>query len=1353
MKFKLELFIILVNIWIIQAADKTNCKYEAEKVPPTRSCRKSCKNDIDCKSKRKTCNCDNVCGMSCFNKEAECETLPEKIDNGDVKYTSTVYGSIATYSCNDGFSLQGDEQTVCQSDRKWSGKPPKCVNENACSFPPRHSIGFPNTDKSAFQPGDIVTYECRFGYTLSGNENVTCQSDRTWSPITFLCKKVSCGDPGSPLNGYVEAENFLFGSWAVYRCDKGYEITNPRRYRLYCSTNGRWSGERPTCTIKTCPAPKQPLNGEANARGFEFEDRVKYTCIQGYVIRGNDEGMCDENGEWGEVPRCEVDVNCDFDKSGRELCGYTDEGDVQWKRVFESDSRSGLPGYIMKFQPQSSPLQNAILRSPVIPSKVTHCLQFYYMVKNQFGSNNDVYIELNGKSVGGIAPGEVTVPANRWVGFQKSLTPNGGNMIVFEIIAKGSIGFSMDDIVLNKKECVSPCENENPCMNDGQCIDEIKESYCSCTQFYKGRRCEKEIVCSKPWSFPHGTIKAPAKIRYGTTISYLCNAGYRTRGNSRATCTEKGLSSSPPECIKISQRTKNCPDGYKELVDSCFRQYSGPKNYEGAKRVCENDGGHLANIQSKRVNDFLWDNAWGNYANYWIGLHNVDSNMLWSNGEKFERGHGIDFDLSGATSNNCGKYYYRYQAWVTQAWQIRFDDCSEKTRFICEKWKENVNNYVVETSRNNYLPKIEGVYKPVSGLLTFEEKRQIYRKENDFDMYLFYEYHSGLNKRNWFIGGYSIPLGKPSHQYEVRTYSNVIEPDGIKTQWKDSDGRSIDITIEKHDMWQEWSEWECDVICGPGKKVRTRSCKNGAAGSRDCKGETWQEDVCNSDCGTSQVHNKKDLELDHNGIMYLFKTDKVSWDVAKMNCANVGSILAKSTDRDVQRKLGEKILQILDVDGIATNYWINGIYDTNTWRFQDGTVIPRDQRLWNNHEPNRDGTARDCVEISPTGWNDHGCAIRRRYICQKESMKKGPCYPDPCNDRGNCRVGSDGDFICHCRLPFNGKSCERGDELSNIITSKPSMIRTTTMPNMNDPCSPDPCNGGGRCSILAHGKAICFCNPENLGKYCEIKNACNLDRISGDVKIYNGGKLLKSSDAISEGVTVNMKCENDQKTVVGDKTITCNGGNNWSRSAKILCSNKLEVCVLENLPENLEVFYETGDRVLSSPVRVLSGKSLRFGCKPPEQSKEYNVHCVNGKWDTSIPTECVSRANCPNLPRLQNGKMTVIPTGSSPPYEPGVSISFSCNKSYKLDGPHMIECRRNGQWSEKPAICKEVGCLLFTIDLKAKVYVKDFDGRDNIGVESGDRLVLKCKNSKKKVPIQCMGKLKWEPAYESVTCP
>ena len=46
-------------------------------------------------------------------------------ENGRVSLTGTIESSVATYTCNEGFSLVGDSRRVCQ-DREWSGKAPVC---------------------------------------------------------------------------------------------------------------------------------------------------------------------------------------------------------------------------------------------------------------------------------------------------------------------------------------------------------------------------------------------------------------------------------------------------------------------------------------------------------------------------------------------------------------------------------------------------------------------------------------------------------------------------------------------------------------------------------------------------------------------------------------------------------------------------------------------------------------------------------------------------------------------------------------------------------------------------------------------------------------------------------------------------------------------------------------------------------------------------------------------------------------------------------------------------------------------------------------------------------------------------
>lgn len=54
-----------------------------------------------------------------------CSRLPRP-ENGNVWWNSTIFNSIASYSCNVGFVLNGVSQRVCQASGYWSNRPPLC---------------------------------------------------------------------------------------------------------------------------------------------------------------------------------------------------------------------------------------------------------------------------------------------------------------------------------------------------------------------------------------------------------------------------------------------------------------------------------------------------------------------------------------------------------------------------------------------------------------------------------------------------------------------------------------------------------------------------------------------------------------------------------------------------------------------------------------------------------------------------------------------------------------------------------------------------------------------------------------------------------------------------------------------------------------------------------------------------------------------------------------------------------------------------------------------------------------------------------------------------------------------------
>ena len=49
--------------------------------------------------------------------------------NGSVTLNGTVEGSIANYTCNEGFSLDGPVVRMCGSNGMWSGSTPQCEGE------------------------------------------------------------------------------------------------------------------------------------------------------------------------------------------------------------------------------------------------------------------------------------------------------------------------------------------------------------------------------------------------------------------------------------------------------------------------------------------------------------------------------------------------------------------------------------------------------------------------------------------------------------------------------------------------------------------------------------------------------------------------------------------------------------------------------------------------------------------------------------------------------------------------------------------------------------------------------------------------------------------------------------------------------------------------------------------------------------------------------------------------------------------------------------------------------------------------------------------------------------------------
>ena len=109
---------------------------------------------------------------------------PTAPPNGDVLYCDTRLHSVAIYTCYNGYNPIGDVTRTCQEDGTWTGKEPVCEIVTCSELvPPNNgSVMYPNTTY-----GSVATYTCDNGFLLSVENTRRCKADGSWSGSIPTC--------------------------------------------------------------------------------------------------------------------------------------------------------------------------------------------------------------------------------------------------------------------------------------------------------------------------------------------------------------------------------------------------------------------------------------------------------------------------------------------------------------------------------------------------------------------------------------------------------------------------------------------------------------------------------------------------------------------------------------------------------------------------------------------------------------------------------------------------------------------------------------------------------------------------------------------------------------------------------------------------------------------------------------------------------------------------------------------------------------------------------------------------------------------------------------------------------------
>ena len=566
---------------------------------------------------------------------------PEPLVNGQI-YTignDFTYGSTVTFSCDTGYELQGNETALCQANGQWSSNIPLCSIID-CPDPGTPNNGHRNS--SNFSYGASISFTCNVGYELSGNSVIVCEGNKKWSGLLPTCNITYCNDPGVPENGFASPSNFSYGTIVLFQCNIGYELSGSAN--ITCQADNNWDNNLPTCTLVTCPNPITPVNGYIEGSLYTLASVIIYHCNPSYYLEGNNTAQCQVNKTWTiNVPTClklcndpgtpnnslRVPPNIPLLTEGLELTfycitGYTLQGTSSITCLSSGQWSHPVPICVPNCSDPGTPDHGSRSNGQLNGDNFNYSSIVTYLCDNGFALHGSKTLTCltNGTWSG-------SVPICNPINCSDPGVPLNGHRIGENFTFSSSVmymcstGYNL--IGHSALTCkgngswdgpVPTCETvtcSNPSIpSNGHKIGKVY-SYNSSVFFYCNTGYNLigsnrltclangswdvnipvcDIVnCGNPGTFNNGQING-LQYTYGSQLTFICNNGYTLQGASSITCLSSGQwSETVPICVP------DCSDPGTPDHGSRSPVYGPYNNGTTVSFLC-NDGYKLNNVSS-----------------------------------------------------------------------------------------------------------------------------------------------------------------------------------------------------------------------------------------------------------------------------------------------------------------------------------------------------------------------------------------------------------------------------------------------------------------------------------------------------------------------------------------------------------------------------------------------------------------------------------------------------------------------------------------------------------------------------------------------------------------------------------
>ncbi|XP_072887036.1 C4b-binding protein alpha chain-like [Hemitrygon akajei] len=225
--------------------------------------------------------------------------VPPDVENANCDVSGYTIGNWAYYTCDEGYILYGRNRILCTKNG-WS-KPSLFCQKIKCDHPPTISNGTV-TQGEEWPYRAKASYYCDEGYTLTGEETISCMDTGAWSHPPPNCTEITCHHPPTISHGTVtQGEEWSYGAKASYYCEEGYTLTGEET--ISCMDTGAWSHPPPNCTEITCHHPPTISHGTVTqGEEWSYGAKASYYCEEGYTLTGEETIYCTDTGAWSHPP-------------------------------------------------------------------------------------------------------------------------------------------------------------------------------------------------------------------------------------------------------------------------------------------------------------------------------------------------------------------------------------------------------------------------------------------------------------------------------------------------------------------------------------------------------------------------------------------------------------------------------------------------------------------------------------------------------------------------------------------------------------------------------------------------------------------------------------------------------------------------------------------------------------------------------------------------------------------------------------------------------------------------------------------------------------------------------------------